>query len=42
MIANIGPETVEEVYALMPSLKVSLSLGTSVLLYSEPTIIELL
>jgi hypothetical protein len=23
MIANIGPETIEEVYALVPSLKVS-------------------
>ena len=42
MIANIGPETVEEVYALVPSLKVSLFLGTSVLLYSEPAIIKLL
>jgi hypothetical protein len=24
MIANMGPETIEEIYALVPSLKVSL------------------
>jgi hypothetical protein len=27
MIANIGPETIEEVYALVPSLKVSILLA---------------